>query len=255
MAGYVFDRPPLLRQLARAGDVAAVTAAVVLRPRAFAERYRRAYDRAAGAAAPPADAPAMRPFPYLAVVVVLTSLLVPLARRVAGLPAAGDGVAAAGRIAGPEATVVHLHRLTGIETLDTFLAGCALIASYALLAALFRLVGGRAFDLAWIAGFFAYVVGAFEAVLLVGLLAAAGASVAEPALAAPLAAGIGTATLVATLVYALGGPVVAWPRVLAVPRGRVLRVTLLAFALWALLHAAVRVLLWSRDILLLGFGL
>jgi hypothetical protein len=40
-----------------------------------------------------------------------------------------------------------------------------------------------------------------------------------------------------------------------VPRGRVVRVTLIAFTLWVLLHAAVRVMLWSRDILLLGFGL
>jgi hypothetical protein len=43
--------------------------------------------------------------------------------------------------------------------------------------------------------------------------------------------------------------------VLAVPRGRVVRVTLLALALWAALQAAVRIALSSRDIVLLGFGL
>jgi hypothetical protein len=255
VSGYVFDRPQLLRQLARAWDAARVTGSVVLRLPGFARRYRRAYAHAAAGEPLPEDAPAMRPFTFLAVVVVLTTLLAPLARRLAGLPARADGVAAAQHLVDPAVTVVHLARLTGMETLDGLIADGVMIASYALFAALFRLLGGPAFDFPWIAGFFAYVVGAFEAVRLVGMLAAIAAGAAEPALAASLTAGIGYATLAATLGYALFGPIVAWPAVLAVPHGRVVRVTLLAVVLWAALQAVVRIAFWSRDVLLLGFGL
>ncbi|NBB70477.1 MAG: hypothetical protein GVY33_09160 [Alphaproteobacteria bacterium] len=199
MGGYVFDWPQLPRQLARAWDVARVTVAVVFRLPSFSERYRRTHAHARERAALPADAPAMLPFTFLALVVVLTTLLAPLARRLAGRPVQPDGVEAAQRIVEPGVTVVHLDRLTGMETLDGFIADCVMIASYALFAALFRFVGGRAFDFPWIAGFFAYVVGAFEAVLLLGILAAIATGAADPALGAPLALGIGYATLVATL--------------------------------------------------------
>lgn len=255
MGGYVFDRPELLRQLGRARDAARVTVAVLLRLPSFSACYRRAYAHARAGISLPDDAPAMRPFTFLAIVVVLTTLLAPLAQRLAGLDAEPDAIEAAQRLVDPGVTVVHLARLTGIETLDGFIADCVMIASYALFAALFRLVGGRAFDFPWIAGFFAYVVGAFEAVLLVGILAAITTSAVEPALATSLTAGIGYAALAATLGYALLGPIVAWPRVLAVPRGRVVRVTLLAVVLWMALQAAVRIAFWSRDVLLLGFGL
>lgn len=255
MSRYVFDPPQLLCRLARAWDAARVTVSVVLRLPGLARRYRRAYAHASAGDALPEDAPAMRPFTFLAVVVVLTTLLAPLARRLAGLPARAGGVEAAQRLVDPGVTVVHLARLTGVETLDGFIADCVMIASYALFAALFRLVGGRAFDFPWIAGFFAYVVGAFEAVLLVGILAAIATSAADPGLAASLTAGIGVATLAATLGYAILGPIVAWPPVLAVPRSRVVRVTLLAVVLWTALQAAVRIAFWSRDVLLLGFGL
>ncbi len=124
----------------------------------------------------------MRPFPYLALVVLLTILLTPLIRLIMGLPPAPDGAAAAQEIVGPDIDVVHLGKLTGIQPLDGFIGECVRFASYAMLASLFRILGGRVFDISWIAGFFAYAVGPFEAVQLVGVLAATIISVSDPAL-------------------------------------------------------------------------
>lgn len=255
MAGYVFSLPELVQQLGRIGDVARVTLSVLGRLPGFCRRYRRAYLAARAGQALPDDAPAMRPFAYLALVVVLTVLLVPLARLLLGLPPTTDILDTAQDIVGADMSVVHLGRLTGIDPLDGLIGEIVRFASYALLAGLFRVIGGGSFELPWIAGFFAYVVGAFEALLLIGLLAATVAGASDGAAGTGLATLFGALALVATLAYAVIGPSLAWPGALQVTRGRVVRVTLLAVLAWAALHVLLRTVLVGQGIFLLGFGL
>lgn len=255
MAGYVFEPPNLIKQLGRIADAISVSGAVLGRLRLFCRRYRAAYVAAAEGQPLPDDAPAMRPFPYLALVVLLTVLLVPLTRLILGLMPAPAGVAIAEKIVGSGVAVVHLGQLTGIQPLDGFIGECVRFASYAMLACLFRAFGGKMFDISWIAGFFAYVVGAFEAVQLIGVFAATVIAVTDPSLGGSLSFAVGSLALAGTLLYALVGPARAWPGALELTRRQVIRVTILAAITWAVFHAILRMGLLTQDVLLLGFGI
>jgi hypothetical protein len=206
----------------------------------------------------------LSPFEYLGIVILLSTLLVPLhvaLLRVGGLPESviqmdkQTVIENYERLTGQRLTVIDFTALTGVLILDEPIADAARMAVYTVLAVLFWVFSGKRIPVKGMAGYFAYTLGVSLVIDTIFLI------LGEICFAFLLSGGLETRFNALTLfrlpflILLLGlqfvGPTLLFPGILPVSRRTALIATVLAFAVWGIFNYITFNMMISNSILII----